>query len=210
MRRKELLSHYIPIADFIAAMDKEHCEVVIHDVRDYEHSIFYVTEPSLTHRHRGNGMPEFARELIESKQYLRKPYIVNYLSESENHTFRSSTYFVMDGAELVGLICVNVEIGYLLKGIDVLKEAMAMDPGRLRKSQVFGVGSSVEERMEAIFSRTLGSKSPQKLRISDRRFIVNELRKDGVFEIKGKVSEVARRLEISEKTIYRYLKELDT
>ena len=43
MTREELLSSYIPLADFIAKMNGGHCEVLIHDVRDLEHSIIYVT-----------------------------------------------------------------------------------------------------------------------------------------------------------------------
>ena len=34
MTREELLSSYIPLADFIAKMNGGHCEVLIHDVRD--------------------------------------------------------------------------------------------------------------------------------------------------------------------------------
>lgn len=208
MKRRELLLSYVPIANFIAAMDSKHCEVVIHDVRDLEHSILYVTQPSLTQRHRGNGMTDFARKLIENKEYLRAPYILNYLAESESLTFRSSTFFIMDGKELAGLMCVNTEIGYLLKAMDVFKEAVLLDPVQLKKTEVFGMGSTIEERMEAIFQRTLGTKNAADLKIAERRYIVKELHRDGVFEIKGMVSEVASRLKISEKTIYRYLKEL--
>lgn len=209
MNRTEQLMRYIPIADFIAAMDSKHCEVVIHDVRDQEHSILYVTKPSLTQRHRGNGMTEFARELIEKKEYLRHPYIVNYVAESESLTFRSSTYFIKDGKELIGLMCVNTEINHLLKGMEILRDAILIDPASLSRSEVFRIGSSIEERMEAIFQRTIGDKDAKTLRIADRRYIVNELRRDGVFEIKGKVAEVAKRLAISEKTIYRYLKDME-
>ena len=52
-------------------------------------------------------------------------------------------------------------------------------------------------------------KAPEDLSISERRDIVSELYKDGVFSYKGKVAEVARRLDVSEKTVYRYLRELE-
>ena len=52
-------------------------------------------------------------------------------------------------------------------------------------------------------------KAPEDLRISERRSIVSELYKDGVFSYKGKVAEVAQRLDVSEKTVYRYLRELE-
>jgi len=41
-----------------------------------------------------------------------------------------------------------------------------------------------------------------------KRRIARQLQEYGVFELKGQVSEVAKRLGVSEKTIYRYLKEV--
>jgi len=46
----------------------------------------------------------------------------------------------------------------------------------------------------------------QKYMATTITYPAEELRRDGVFEIKGKVLEIAKRLDVSEKTVYRYLK----
>lgn len=207
MTRTELLMSYVPLADFIARMNGDHCEVLIHDVRDLEHSILYVTQPSLTNRHRGNGMTEYAVDLIRSKRYLHDPFVVNYVGGTEERVFRSSTFFIRDGAELAGLLCVNVDVEHILGGIESLMKALILDPSEMmQKQEVFHFGSSVEDRIEAIFQRCMGDKTPDQMHTAEKRYLVQELRRDGVFEIKGKVSEIAKRLDVSEKTVYRYLK----
>ena len=209
MTRTELLMSYIPLADFIARMNGEKCEVLVHDVRDLDHSILYVTQPSLTNRHRGNGMTDYAMELIRSKRYLREPYVVNYVGGSDERTFRSSTYFIRDGDELAGLLCVNIDIGDLLGGLSSLKRALILDPDLLvqDRKETFRLGSTIEERINNIFQRCMEGKTPDQLSTAEKRHIVAELRRDGVFEFKGKVQNVAERLAVSEKTVYRYLKE---
>ena len=207
MTRTELLMSYAPLADFIARMNGDHCEVLIHDVRDLEHSILYVTQPSLTNRHRGNGMTEYAVELIRTKRYLQDPFVVNYVGGTEERLFRSSTFFIRDGKELAGLLCVNVDVSHIINGIDSLMQALILDPSQLmQKQEIFHFGSSIEERTEAIFQRFSNGKPVDQLNTCEKRKLVHELRQDGVFEIKGKVSEIAKRLGVSEKTIYRYLK----
>lgn len=207
MTRTELLMSYVPLADFIARMNGEHCEVLIHDVRDLEHSVFYVTQPSLTGRHRGNGMTDYAVELIRAKRYLHEPFVVNYVGGTEERAFRSSTYFIRDGAELAGLLCVNIDVEYILNGMNALMQALILDPSQMiQKQELFHFGSTVDERIEAIFQRCMGERTAEQLHTAEKRALVHELQRDGVFEIKGKVSEIARRLDVSEKTVYRYLK----
>lgn len=207
MNRREFLMQYAPLADFIARMNGDKCEVLIHDVRDPDHSILYVTHPSLTGRRPGNSMTDYGRKLIQSKEYLNSPFVVNYIGGNEEKTFRSSTFFIRDGEELAGLLCVNVDVDDLVLGIETLKKALILDLGTLHKQETFGIGSTVEERIDEILSRGLGDRTADQLRTSEKRRIVRELRKNGVFEVKGKVAEVASRLDVSEKTVYRYLQE---
>ena len=204
MKRTQLLMSYRPIADFIAQMNGEHCEVLIHDVRDLEHSIIYVTQPSLTNRHRGNGMTEYAVELIRTKRYKKERFVVNYVGGSMERVFRSSTYFIMDGEELAGLMCVNIDISYLMAGIDSLKQALILDPAKLSHQETFYIGSTIDERVDNILQRSLDGRSPKDLCTEEKRQLVQELRRDGVFEFKGKVSEIAQKdklLAISTKNV---------
>ena len=101
-------------------MNGGHCEVLIHDVRDLEHSIIYVTQPSITGRHRGNGMTDYALQLVRSGRFLTEPFVVNYVGGTQERVLRSSTYFIKDQGELAGLLCVNIEVDHLLQGICLL------------------------------------------------------------------------------------------
>lgn len=206
MRRTELLMSYVPLADFIAKMNGDQCEAVIHDVRDLEHSVLYVTQPSLTNRYRGDGMTDYAVELIRTKRYLQDDFVVNYVGGTDERVFRSSTYFIKEEEELVGLLCVNVDVQHLLVGMDILKQALILDVSKLHRQENFRIGSSLEDRMEDIFREYMGDRTPEQMHTKERRHLVHELCRDGVFEIKGMVSEIACRLGVSEKTIYRYLK----
>ncbi|WP_261787627.1 helix-turn-helix domain-containing protein [Fusobacterium necrophorum] len=42
--------------------------------------------------------------------------------------------------------------------------------------------------------------------IEERMKVVEDLQQKGIFQLKGNISTVAKKLEISEKTLYRYLK----
>ena len=66
MQRRELLLSYAPLADFIARMNGDGCEALIHDVRDPLHSVIYITQPTLTGRSLGDGMTDYAVELTKS------------------------------------------------------------------------------------------------------------------------------------------------
>ena len=66
----------------------------------------------------------------------------------------------------------------------------------------------VERMVYAVLDRVLSSckASPARLTAREKREVVEELNARGVFLLKGAVTEVARRLAVSEQTVYRYLK----
>lgn len=212
MNRREQLLAYAPLADFIAKMNGEGCEALIHDVSDPAHSVIYVTRPSLTGRQPGDGMTDYAVELIRTKRCLSDDYVVNYLGGSPGRVFRSSTYFIRERGkegELIGLLCVNVDIAPLLEARALVDHAMILDPALLIQGQQesFPLSVSVDERLERVCARYGGNLSA--LPTARKRQLTLELRNYGVFELKGKVAQVAELLNVSEKTVYRYLKAED-
>ena len=115
MERTQKLKSYIPLADFIARMNGPGCEVLLHDVRDPDRSVVYVTSPSLTGRTPGDGMTDFAKELLRTQRWRREPFVANYVGGSRERTFRSSTFFLREGEELLArAICHETDH---LKGI---------------------------------------------------------------------------------------------
>lgn len=66
----------------------------------------------------------------------------------------------------------------------------------------------VEQMVYAVLDRVLSAckVAPPRLTAREKREVVEELNARGVFLLKGVVTEVARRLAVSEQTVYRYLK----
>ncbi len=149
MQRRELLLSYAPLADFIARMNGDGCEALIHDVRDPLHSVIYITQPTLTGRSLGDGMTDYAVELVESRRYLTDPFVVNYVGGSPEQIFRSSTYFIRDGKELAGLLCVNIDISSILEARKILDQVLILDPALLGQGsrETFLLGSSAVEKI---------------------------------------------------------------
>ncbi len=48
-----------------------------------------------------------------------------------------------------------------------------------------------------------------RMTMDEKKYIVKKLEEKGVFRLKGVVAEVADCLEVSDQTVYRYLKELE-
>lgn len=211
MNRRSYLMSYAPMADFIARMNGPKCEVLIHNAQTPEHSVLYITQPSLTDRRVGDGMTDYAVELIERGRYREEPFVVNYVGGTEERIFRSSTYFIMDGEELAGLLCVNVDIGDLLRGRAAMEEALLLDPSELSlgKRESFRLGSTAEEQIEQVLSRYAGARAPSELSTAEKRAVTHALWDRGVFNLKGQVGQVAGLLGVSEKTLYRYLKDCE-
>jgi predicted transcriptional regulator YheO len=67
---------------------------------------------------------------------------------------------------------------------------------------------SIRETVFSVIDEVIGEKNgnPERMTTEEKKNVVNELDERGVFLLKGVVTEVASRLDVSEQTIYRYLK----
>lgn len=207
---KDHLLAYVPIANFIARMNGSACEAVIHDASDPAHSVLYITTPNITGRVVGDGMTDYALGLISSRRWLREEYVVNYLGSSSERgrVFRSSTYFIRSADTLHGLLCVNVDIGPLVRARALIEEAMLIEPKLLGGGeQLENFNLSPEEIIESTVQKYAGNLPVAMLPTENKRRLVCELKERGIFLLKGTISCVAQRLGVSDQTVYRYIKE---
>lgn len=208
MDREALLRSYIPIADYIAAINGPHCEAVIHDLRDLDHSLYYITSPSLTNRPLGSGLTEYARRLLENRTDLHQNYVVNYTGASldPGRVFRSSTFFIRDGGEPVGLLCVNVDVSALLQARTALEDAIGLEAAQLGgTSEIFA--SSPDELIEAAVKEVLSGEKSGRLTVSGKRTAARRLKQQGLFQVRGTLTAFAKRIGVSEQTVYRYIRD---
>lgn len=220
--RLQLLESYFPIASFIAAIVGPKCEVVVHDISDPEHSIIFIENGHISGRKIGDGSTDLVLKILKGEAYRDKQYIVNYkASGSLGQKFRSSTYFIKDSqGKLVGLMCLNIDISHMEVAAEWINHVLQggsltppvpMDslPEDKPQESEFLQGN-VDDLLQHIITNTLSKVNLpiDRLSSNEKIEIVKELNEQGVFLLKGGVTQVASALSISEPTVYRYLQKL--
>ena len=180
----KIVAGYIPLADFLAKSLGNHYEVVLHDLSDGGDHVIALFNGHVSGRD--------AHSLSELKQ----PYLVEYFMQNQDKNFianysnrtpagkvlASSTYFIKDDHQkLIGCICLNCDTSLYLELRDMLNQFL---------------------------EQTLSGLDLSSMRAEDKKDVIRQLNRRGIFLLKGTVDEVAHRLDISTQTLYRYLKDL--
>ena len=112
-----------------------------------------------------------------------KNFIANYCNRTPaGKVLASSTYFIKDDHQkLIGCICLNCDTSLYLELRDMLNQFL---------------------------EQTLSGLDLSSMRAEDKKDVIRQLNRRGIFLLKGTVEEVAHRLDISTQTLYRYLKDL--
>lgn len=216
--RVERIEDIFSLADFISDLLGPLAEVVVHDMSDAEASIVYIKNGRLSGRRVGDGATDASLRLIHEGRQRECDYVANYTGKAGDHrSFRSSTYFIDDVAgNLIGLLCVNLEVTALASAVDVLQ---ALVQGSAAAQDVPEAGqTALEENLQGdpnetvvrIVRRVLDSYAIEPARMSreERIEALQKIYNEGVFLMKGAVTLVARELGVSAPTIYKYLQKI--
>ena len=224
------LSEYIILVDFLKEMFGPSYEIVLHDIHGGEGEIIAIANGHITGRKVGDPLTTFASNTIASKMYKTKDYVMNYHARSKQGTLlRSSTLYIKDEGELIGLLCINFDDSKFSELTEQLRSLIHPDEvlfNRLKieekQEPVEYISESIADVTKEVLSNYFAkinidlnqlSESQQKtlveqLSVVARIGVIRDLHHRGIFLIKGAISEVAHELHCSEPTIYRYLSKL--
>ena len=227
----DVVAAYLPLVDFLAEALGPTAEIVLHDLRRKEHSMIAIRNGKLTGRRAEDSTAtEFAHRMARRAEERGSPYVANYFGQPAGEKIlRSSSFFIRDEAgSVVGILGINVDLTQLLAAREAVDRLLGMafpdpnpdpnpaaSPVPSRSTPVPDVGADfskprhdVERMVYAVLDRVLSSckAPPARLTAHEKREVVEDLNARGVFLLKGAVTEVARRLAVSEQTVYRYLK----
>jgi predicted transcriptional regulator YheO len=213
MAPDKILESYIPIVEFIANVFGENCEVVLHDLRKLDNSIIAIKNNHITGRTLNDTITDFALDIIHQEKHKKTHFICNYTGKTSNglKKVRASTFFIRDQEEnLIGMLCTNVDITSLLNTRKFIDNLIINDGIDGTKEQE-NFSLNINEHVSLMISETLTDMGTEPLRMTmdEKKQTVKKLEQKGVFRLKGVIVEVAKALEVSEQTIYRYLQELE-
>lgn len=215
MEYKKLLNRYIPLVDFIADIIGPHCEVLLHDIVDVENSVIAIRNGYISGRYLGCPLTDLGFKLLENKSHLHHNALINYRSRTDSgEKLISSTYYIKDEkGELIGMICVNIlnSPDHLINKIPrefpvnaLFSNAVhADDTEEVTESLSTSLVNVVDDAVKKVINKY--NISAERLSGEEKSAIVQELRENGIFKIKGAITKVAATLKTSESTIYRYL-----
>ena len=209
----ENLDRYIPVTEFIAEMMGPDTEVILYSVTD--RSVYYVINPMDEEMVVRSGLRSLERRFLENRLYDHESFVVNYRALSKHRNkLKSATLFLRgDNRQLIAMLTVNANVDRLVEMRDMLNEMVS---GHRPYDNQHGTSfyNSFEVSVEGIVSTTIRKEldkykvPPDRLSQQEKIEIVRCLDQQGIFLVKGAIVEVAKSLQTTETTIYRYLNKL--
>ena len=223
-----LLQQYIKLTEFLGLALGPDYEVVLHDLTNKDHSIIAIANSHISGRKLGAPLTNMALSILRDKSYEHTDYHLHYYSINVNgKDLRSSTFFIKDSGELIGLLCINFDDSRYMELHEKLFSLI--HPGNFVKNISSGIAESKENvkdlssRITENFAIDVASLREQifndatasfttpvdRLNQNERKEIMIKLYEQGLFQLKGSIPFVAKRFSCSQATIYRYLGEIN-
>lgn len=192
------------LATAVERLFAPHCEVVIHDFSDLEHSIIHL-EGSLSDRSIGGAATDLLLARVRAGQTHEDLH--NYRTElSNNRLMKSSTIFLRDENQVAyGAFCINYDITALSRVQKTLADITATTvDGSFTETLSDDINQTIGQVIAATIAEIDGS--GRMLSHEDKIELIARLDEKGVFQIKKAASIVADQFGISRATIYNYLR----
>jgi predicted transcriptional regulator YheO len=201
-----ILASYIPVAEGLARTLGEHCEVVLHDLTDLSSSIVAIHNSHVSERDSGAPMTNLGLKILRHGQE-GKDLILNYKNKAiKDKVIKSSSMLIRDeGGNVIGCLCINVDITHIKMMENILMNLTSMDQNEEKEEESFSPSiTDLMNQMVEECAKRMGKPIPL-LSKDERISFVMLLDQMGLFLVKGAVQHVADLLDVSKFTIYNYL-----
>lgn len=228
---KNILKQYTILVDFLGSTLGPDYEVVLQDLSPEVNSIIAISNGHISGRKAGSPLTNAAMQMLASRAYETSDFLSNYKGIAENgHVLRSSTMFIKDSdGSPIGLLCINFDdsryaelqerLTTIIHPASFPGNSMCFDK-RLSSPQETAAHTpspitenfsmDIPSLMQNIFADATADLSTpaDRLNQNERRQIIRRLHEQGLFQLKGAISFVARKFSCSTATVYRYLSEI--
>lgn len=208
------LKPYKTLVEFLGNTLGPDYEIVLQDLTLEEPAIIAIANEHISGRGIGSPLTNTALQLLSSKTYQNNNYVSNYKGVAENgHMLRSSTMFIKDDDGIpIGLLCINFDDSRFTDVIQKLSSLIHPEGfGEIEtSSETETFPTDIPSLMQKIFDDcTFDLENPaDRLNQQERKDVITKLNEQGLFQLKGAISFVARKFSCSTATVYRYLSEV--
>jgi predicted transcriptional regulator YheO len=203
LSKKDLIDMLKRIAEGIATLFGNNCEVVIHDLDYPEKSIIAIYNGHVTGRRVGDPL-----SILGIKNVMRgqtKKDLINYSAKtSDGRLIKCATFHIHEKncrlALGINFDCTSLQLAQA--SIDSIINVTSSNHNDLFSSKEFNLGSMLEEAVMSV------GKTPKMMKKKDRIQAARILEEKGAFLIHGSMQVIADYFNISRFTLYNYLKEI--
>lgn len=200
-----------PALEGIAKTYGPHCEVVLHDYRDPEHSVHAVAG-SITGRKPGGAMSEIGFRVLQKGDDAVNE--LNYFTRApDGRQLKCSTMPLRDSrGALIGALCINIDITVLREASMMLTQMLDQGESEPASDSVTVFANDITEVIDSLVAQEESRRATPASGLSkaERLEVIEQLSNKGVFSVRGAAPKVATRLSISRAALYNDLKELRT
>ncbi len=214
----DIMKHYEVLTNFLGNVLSDNYEIALLDLREGKRCITAIANGQNSGRTVGAPLTDLALKIIKEGIWKKEPYLLNYSGlTKDKRPLISSTFFIKEGQELLGMLCLNVDTQIYqqlcqsilkLGGLSIDSPSSKFIDLPVEHTETFtnDIGDIIASAMPDYImeNRIPADRLTQDEKIS----IVRQLNEKGVFMIKGAVSEAALKLNCSDATIYRYLSKI--
>jgi predicted transcriptional regulator YheO len=218
-----LLENYKKLVEYLSLMLGPHYEIILYDTSLENYPIIALANGDITGAKKGSFAIPFIVDII--KENKDKEYKVNYENfTTSGKSIRSSMFFIKDeNNELVGVMNMNFDDSMFVNLVQDMLKLLHPDE-TLQKSKDVLEEETLSKKIYNVIEEYLKNNhmlaghytkyefdSLIAILSQDSRLqIITSLEAKGIFKIKGAVIEVAKILQISEPSVYRYLSKVKT
>lgn len=205
LERLGLLDILKRLAEGIVAVVGPHCEVVVHDFSDLEHSAVVVAG-NVSGREPGAPVPDL--DFISTELDSDTPDQLNYRIKIDSRELQSSTIWIRDAdGTSIGAVCVNVDYSGILQARTLLEHLSAL--AREVPSLVVRdtLAKNLDELIEHAVSAFLRRNDIPRIEMmtqEEKRRLMAAIEKHGLFQLRGAAQRLADMLNVSRASIYNY------
>lgn len=197
------------LADFVSALLGPDSEIAVHDLSDPSASLKVIRNGNLSGRMVGAPATDLALRMAQvCAGEGQTDYLLNYRSKTrEGASLRSSTLVIKDETGRVSaMFCVNSDDSRYQRALEAVQALLPADLSNELHQE--NLSDSVDDVGLGILLSVLGRYPVEAARLSaeEKAQAVAELDRRGLFSIRGFIGKAAQALDISEPTLYRYLK----
>lgn len=211
---------FVNLTEFLGEVLGGSYEVVTHAIENGKASIIAIANNHISGRTLDSPLTTFATKLIQEKVYLKENFVCDYkASVGKSKLIQGSTFFIKNEDELLGILCINRDTTELNQAISKIIELEKLEDFSNMLASTMSVKENskitdIEElshSIEDILAENIDLQylnSGFMLTKDQKEDVISKLYNKGIFNIKGVIPTVAKYLNISEPSVYRYLQKL--